>query len=156
MPPAWEACAARARLYHAVPCNECAKARIQSGIREVIYYERKYPGSDSVIASKRMFDMVGVTYKRKSGCSVTRCHCDGPQRRKHGPLRAFLPAGPAHRLTSFIVLLFHARPSAALVSAAGGFFSPAFSSRLCFAAFALCTRKTSGHRKAFSCRWLCR
>ena len=63
-----------ARVYTTLfPCNECAKAMIQSGIREVIYYEDKYPGSDSVIASKRMFDMVGVTYKHyeKSGRSVT-------------------------------------------------------------------------------------
>ena len=52
--------------------NECAKALIQSGIREVIYYEDKYPDSDSVIASKRMFDLVGITYKHyeKSGRSV--------------------------------------------------------------------------------------
>ena len=63
-----------ARIYTTLfPCNECAKALIQSGIREVIYYEDKYPDSDSVIASKRMFDMVGVTYKHyeKSGRSVT-------------------------------------------------------------------------------------
>ena len=63
-----------ARVYTTLfPCNECAKAMIQSGIREVIYYEDKYPGSDSVIASKRMFDMVGVTYKHydNSGRSVT-------------------------------------------------------------------------------------
>ena len=63
-----------ARIYTTLfPCNECAKALIQSGIREVIYYEDKYPDSDSVIASKRMFDMVGGTYKHyeKSGRSVT-------------------------------------------------------------------------------------
>ena len=63
-----------ARIYTTLfPCNECAKALIQSGIREVIYYEDKYPDSDSVIASKRMFDMVGVTYNHyeKSGRSVT-------------------------------------------------------------------------------------
>lgn len=44
------------------PCNECAKALIQSGISQVIYYEDKYADSDSVIASKRMFDMVGIRY----------------------------------------------------------------------------------------------
>ena len=62
-----------ARIYTTLfPCNECAKALIQSGIREVIYYEDKYPDSDSVIASKRMFDLVGITYKHyeKSGRSV--------------------------------------------------------------------------------------
>ncbi len=52
-----------ARVYTTLfPCNECAKALIQSGISEVIYYADKYPDSDSVIASKRMFDMVGVRY----------------------------------------------------------------------------------------------
>ncbi len=45
------------------PCNECAKAIIQSGIREVIYLQDKYADTDSVIASKRMFDMTGVTYR---------------------------------------------------------------------------------------------
>ena len=45
------------------PCNECAKAIIQSGIKEVIYLQDKYADTDSVIASKRMFDMTGVTYR---------------------------------------------------------------------------------------------
>ena len=45
------------------PCNECAKAIIQSGIKEVIYLQDKYAETDSVIASKRMFDMTGVTYR---------------------------------------------------------------------------------------------
>jgi dCMP deaminase len=45
------------------PCNECAKAIIQSGIAEVVYMEDKYSDSDSVIASKRMFDTAGVKYR---------------------------------------------------------------------------------------------
>lgn len=45
------------------PCNECAKAIIQSGISEVVYMEDKYADSDSVIASKRMFDTAGVKYR---------------------------------------------------------------------------------------------
>ena len=45
------------------PCNECAKAIIQSGIAEVVYMDDKYADSDSVIASKRMFDTAGVTYR---------------------------------------------------------------------------------------------
>ena len=55
------------------PCNECAKAIIQSGIREVIYLADKYANTDSVIASKRMFDMTGVTYRpfSFSGKAVT-------------------------------------------------------------------------------------
>ena len=45
------------------PCNECAKAIIQSGSAEVVYMEDKYSDSDSVIASKRMFDTAGVKYR---------------------------------------------------------------------------------------------
>lgn len=53
-----------ARIYTTLfPCNECAKAMIQSGIASVIYYEDKYPDSDSVIASKKMLDIVGVSYR---------------------------------------------------------------------------------------------
>lgn len=44
------------------PCNECAKAIIQSGIRTVIYKEDKYAGTSAVRASKRMFDAAGVEY----------------------------------------------------------------------------------------------
>ncbi len=44
------------------PCNECAKAIIQSGISEVIYLSDKYSDTESTIASKRMFDMAGVKY----------------------------------------------------------------------------------------------
>jgi dCMP deaminase len=46
------------------PCNECAKAIIQSGIREVIYLSDKYSGENSFVASKKMFDMVGVKYRK--------------------------------------------------------------------------------------------
>lgn len=53
-----------ARVYTTLfPCNECAKAIIQSGIREVIYLQDKYADTDSVIASKRMFDMTGIKYR---------------------------------------------------------------------------------------------
>lgn len=45
------------------PCNECAKAIIQSGISEVVYMSDKYSESDSVLASKRMFDTAGVKYR---------------------------------------------------------------------------------------------
>ncbi len=54
-----------AKLYVTLfPCNECAKAIIQSGIREVIYLSDKYDGADDNIASKRMFDMVGIKYRQ--------------------------------------------------------------------------------------------
>lgn len=44
------------------PCNECAKAIIQCGIKEVIYEEDKYADTNGVKASKKMFDMTGVRY----------------------------------------------------------------------------------------------
>ena len=46
------------------PCNECAKAIIQAGIKEVVYACDKYKDTDSVIASKRMFDECGVKYRQ--------------------------------------------------------------------------------------------
>ena len=45
------------------PCNECAKAIIQSGIKSVIYFSDKYADSDEVLASKKMFDTVGINYR---------------------------------------------------------------------------------------------
>ncbi len=54
-----------ARIYTTLfPCNECTKAIIQAGIREVIYYSDKYADSDSTMASKKMFDMTGITYRQ--------------------------------------------------------------------------------------------
>lgn len=44
------------------PCNECAKAIIQAGIKTVVYDSDKYRGSSSNRASKRMFDAAGVKY----------------------------------------------------------------------------------------------
>lgn len=46
------------------PCHECAKAIIQSGIKEVIFLSDKYDGSDSNKASKMMFNSAGVSYRR--------------------------------------------------------------------------------------------
>lgn len=54
-----------AKLYVALfPCNECAKAIIQCGIREVIYLSDKYADTDNVRASKRMLRSAGVTYRQ--------------------------------------------------------------------------------------------
>ena len=46
------------------PCNECAKAIIQSGIAEIIYMSDKYAGTEGTIAAKKMFDMAGVKYRQ--------------------------------------------------------------------------------------------
>ncbi len=44
------------------PCNECAKAIIQSGITTVVYDSDKYAGTEGNVASKRMLDAAGVRY----------------------------------------------------------------------------------------------
>lgn len=46
------------------PCNECAKIIIQSGIKEVVYLSDKYAESENNIASRRLFEQCGVTYKK--------------------------------------------------------------------------------------------
>lgn len=52
---------AGAKIYVALfPCNECAKAIIQSGIKEVIYISDKYAETDATKASKKMFSAAGV------------------------------------------------------------------------------------------------
>lgn len=43
------------------PCNECAKAIIQAGIKTVVYDSDKYNGTPTNIASKKMFEAAGVT-----------------------------------------------------------------------------------------------
>ena len=42
------------------PCNECAKAIIQAGIKKVIFLENKYTGSDQTKVAKRLFMACGV------------------------------------------------------------------------------------------------
>lgn len=54
------------------PCNECAKALIQSGVSEVIYYSDKYSDSFSTLAAKRMFESAGIkmTAYKESGKEI--------------------------------------------------------------------------------------
>ena len=50
-----------AKLYVSLfPCNECAKAIIQAGIKKVVYDCDKYSDTPSVIASKRMLKAAGI------------------------------------------------------------------------------------------------
>lgn len=46
------------------PCNECAKAIIQAGIKKVIYQNDKYNGTEGNIVAKRLFDECNVTYEQ--------------------------------------------------------------------------------------------
>lgn len=44
------------------PCNECAKAIIQAGIKTIIYKTDEHPDRPSARASKRMLNASGVRY----------------------------------------------------------------------------------------------
>lgn len=46
------------------PCNECAKAIIQSGIKRVVYYENKYADTEAVKASCILFERCGVAVEK--------------------------------------------------------------------------------------------
>lgn len=53
------------RIFTALfPCNECSKAIIQSGIKEVIFLSDKYDGTDVSKASKRLLENAGVSYRK--------------------------------------------------------------------------------------------
>ena len=63
-----------ARCYSTLfPCNECAKAIIQSGIQEVIFLSDKYADTEATMASKMMFNMADVTYRpfKSEGKKIT-------------------------------------------------------------------------------------
>ena len=53
------------RIYVALfPCNECAKAIIQSGIKEVVYISDKYANTPGTLISKRMLKSAGVKLRQ--------------------------------------------------------------------------------------------
>lgn len=45
------------------PCNECAKAVIQAGIKKVVYYDDKYSGTTSNTAAKTLFKLAGIEFE---------------------------------------------------------------------------------------------
>lgn len=49
------------------PCNECAKAIVQSGIKEIIYLSDKYDKTDGNIVSKKILNTCGIKYKQYKG-----------------------------------------------------------------------------------------
>lgn len=54
-----------AKIYVSLfPCNECAKAIIQSGITEVIFLSDKYAHTSSTRTSRRMLASAGVSTRR--------------------------------------------------------------------------------------------
>lgn len=61
------------------PCNECAKAIIQSGICKIIYESDKYADTDATIISKRMLTAAGVELvqlKQSISLNINRVNLD--------------------------------------------------------------------------------
>ena len=46
------------------PCNECAKAIIQCGIKEIVYKSDKYKGSENNIVSRKLLDECNIKYRK--------------------------------------------------------------------------------------------
>ncbi len=46
------------------PCNECAKAIIQSGIKEIVYLSDKYAETKEIKASKKMLKQAGIKLRQ--------------------------------------------------------------------------------------------
>lgn len=49
------------------PCNECAKAIIQTGIKEVVFADNKYENSTQTQASLKMLNLAGVKTRKYVG-----------------------------------------------------------------------------------------
>ncbi|MBU1148542.1 dCMP deaminase family protein [Patescibacteria group bacterium] len=46
------------------PCNECVKTIIQNGIKEIVFSGDKYHNEESWVASRKMLDLAGVSYRQ--------------------------------------------------------------------------------------------
>ena len=49
------------------PCNECAKALIQVGVKKIVYLDDKYHDHLEEVASRRLLDMAGIPYEPYKG-----------------------------------------------------------------------------------------
>ncbi|WP_215826511.1 deoxycytidylate deaminase [Spiroplasma endosymbiont of 'Nebria riversi'] len=54
------------------PCNECAKAIIQSGIQTIIYEEDKYENTENNTAAKRMLGDANKMKKKLAFSGITK------------------------------------------------------------------------------------
>lgn len=52
------------------PCNECTKALIQVGVKEVIYLDDKYADTTTTLASKKMLELAGIKVRQYDGKNV--------------------------------------------------------------------------------------
>lgn len=72
-PRSVEGCSIYVSLF---PCNECAKAIIQSGIKEIVYEDDKYAKEENTIASKKMLISAGVKLRQLNKKVVVKVHTD--------------------------------------------------------------------------------
>ncbi len=52
------------------PCNECAKAIIQTGIKEVVYASDKYKDQVGTKASKKLLTLAGIKCRQYKGRNI--------------------------------------------------------------------------------------
>lgn len=52
------------------PCNECAKAIIQSGIKKLVYHTNKYPDADSTKAAELMLRLAHIEVQEYESCNT--------------------------------------------------------------------------------------
>ncbi|HNX16591.1 MAG TPA: dCMP deaminase family protein [Bacilli bacterium] len=52
------------------PCNECAKAIIQVGIKEIVYVSNKYKDTIAIQASIKMLNLAGVKIRQYQGREI--------------------------------------------------------------------------------------
>lgn len=52
------------------PCNECAKAIIQTGIKEIVYGDNKYQDTVTTRASLKMLELAGVKIRQFEGRDI--------------------------------------------------------------------------------------
>ena len=52
------------------PCNECAKAIVQTGIKHIVYEDDKYHDHVEEQASRKILDLAGVDYREYKGRKV--------------------------------------------------------------------------------------
>ncbi len=56
------------RLYVTLfPCNECAKACIQVGIKEVVFLDNKYENTISIQSSRKLLQLAGIKIRQYTG-----------------------------------------------------------------------------------------
>lgn len=53
------------------PCNECTKAIIQKGIKEVVYLDNKYADTTTTQASLKMLHLAGIKIRQYKGRLIT-------------------------------------------------------------------------------------